>query len=281
MGFSLSMNGENVVCIQTAPTPRVYLDTWALRLLHDDRRLAVTLTDLLNARGETLMVSDIGLVEVVKRDDRDQMLGIAEAIDGMNFAFIDTNPRTVIDRETELMQNGIDLEAAMPWTARGIVEAFLLYAHDFTKSFRLSEAITKLRADLDAGYVIEDSFESSLYPRVQIARSSERERSMALRRFSNRNAKVPQDGPITEYLFSLGIDYLVVNEMMGMPNSEWRDFFQVFVPTAYCDYVLLDKRWRNFMQVSGVASPRVARVYDRREFARFLSDLEKQGVRSV
>jgi len=59
-----------------------------------------------------------------------------------------------------------------------------------------------------------------------------------------------------------------------MSNKEWHDIFQTIVPVAYCDFVLIDKRWKNFIKSTGLNYPQIAKVYKQRDLSEFLKDLE-------
>ena len=45
-------------------------------------------------------------------------------------------------------------------------------------------------------------------------------------------------------------------------HSEWMDLFHVIVPVAYCDVVLIDKRWKTFIAQTGFSCPQIAKVFD-------------------
>ena len=59
-----------------------------------------------------------------------------------------------------------------------------------------------------------------------------------------------------------------------MPNKEWYDVCHTIVPAAYCDFLLIDKRWKNFIKSTGLEYPQMANVYTRRNLSDFLKDLE-------
>ena len=61
---------------------------------------------------------------------------------------------------------------------------------------------------------------------------------------------------------------------MEMPNKEWYDVLHTIVPAAYCDFLLIDKRWLNFIKSTSLNSPQIAKVYAQRNFSEFLKDLE-------
>ena len=58
-----------------------------------------------------------------------------------------------------------------------------------------------------------------------------------------------------------------------MNSNEWHDFFHAIVPVAYCDLVLLDKRWATFISQTGLKFPDVAFAFDKKSIEGFFSTL--------
>jgi hypothetical protein len=61
---------------------------------------------------------------------------------------------------------------------------------------------------------------------------------------------------------------------MKMGNNEWRDVFNLIVPVSYCDFVLCDNRWRDFINTTGLKYPDIANVYSKKTLEQFLFDLK-------
>ena len=61
---------------------------------------------------------------------------------------------------------------------------------------------------------------------------------------------------------------------MKMNYSEWIDLHHTIVPVAYCDFVLIDKRWAQFINATGLQYPDIANVYKEEGIESFLVDLK-------
>jgi len=57
--------------------------------------------------------------------------------------------------------------------------------------------------------------------------------------------------------------------------SEWNDLFHLVVPVSYCDIVLMDKRWKTFMEQTGFSYPKIALTHDKRTIADCFNRIEK------
>ena len=77
----------------------------------------------------------------------------------------------------------------------------------------------------------------------------------------------------TRELLRLGFNFVLQNAEMRMPSNEWHDFFHAIVPVAYCDLVLLDKRWATFISQTGLKFPDIAFVFDKKSLEGFFSTL--------
>jgi len=273
MGITYQMEKEGFIFEQTASHPMVYLDNWSFNLFSNDDALASILSAHMNDLHGTLMISNINILEIARRDDKNQIQTIASFVDKMDVAFIELNPLRVIEKEKELEREKIPFDTAKPWLAKQIFEEHVLHAHNFLKEFKFSEVIFCLKDALEAGFVIDDAFERDIFPLIEEARQDTQALDKAKSRFKNRFHRIRSKPPYTEDLYRMCIDFITIKRTMGMPDKEWRDFFQIFVPAAYCDFVLVDRRWANFIETSGLKHPDIARAYDCKKVSRFLQDL--------
>ena len=77
----------------------------------------------------------------------------------------------------------------------------------------------------------------------------------------------------TRELLRIGFNFVLQNAEMRMNSNEWHDFFHAIVPAAYCDLVLLDKRWAAFISQTGLKFPDIAFVFDKKSLESFFSTL--------
>ena len=260
---------------QIGSRPSVYLDNWALNLFaSDDPALGKRFAGLLNRLRGTLNFSTINLLEIVNRDDKNQVSKITNFVDLMDGVFIDFNPMKVIEKENKARRTSKIISKNSPSADLRLLEAHALYVHDPLKPFKISEVILALQEEMrNTGHVIEADFETGSLPVIERARNDSNALAKAKKRSNDKSRRIRTEFPYTQDLLSRFIDFVVINEAMRMPNKEWRDAFHVIVPVAYCDFVLIDSRWIAFIQSTGLTNPEIAKVYGGNNIEEFLSDL--------
>jgi len=270
-----NINGKIVVRIdQIAYPPTVYLDTWALFDFIGDNDLADRFIKILNNLGGTLMLSMISVIENMAIDNQEQIQNLYKFIDSMSAAFLDFNFTRVIKKEKIYKKIRGPFLKINPAIDCGLLDAFIKI-HKSENPLKVSEIFSAYRQDLENGKVLEENWEQSLFPIIVRARNNINALSNAKKRFRKRKEKANTcKFPFTEFLMETCIDYIAINENMKMPDKEWLDIFHTIVPVAYCDFVLVDKKWLNFIKSSGLEYPQIAKVYAQRNLSEFLKDLE-------
>ena len=153
-----------------------------------------------------------------------------------------------------------------------LLKNYILYAHNPLKQFRISEAVLELKNGMGTEG-IKEKYEENIFPVIKKARNDAKILIKAKNRFKRNKMAIPI-APCTKRLLSQCIDYIAINEEMKMGNKEWRDVLHTIVPVVYCDFVLIDSRWTNFIKATGLKTPNIAKVYNQREIEMFLKDLE-------
>ena len=269
MAISWSLDSANgkFTIEQIASRPTVYLDNWAYQLLINDSSRGTLFIDLLNNLSGTLAVSAVSLLEVVRRTDIKQIKKILELIDSVDGVFIEFNPSKVIKREK--LSRGYNQTS--PAADIDLLEAYILHAHDPGKPFKLSEAFNAYLNYLgETGTEFRERFEETLNPIINKARDDPGLLLKAKKRFERKGNIT---FPCTEYLYEKCIDFIVINSTMKMSNAEWRDVFHLIVSVSYCDFVIIDSRWVQFVKQTGLNPPNIATIYNKSGFDKFLSDL--------
>lgn len=273
-----NINGKIAVKIdQITYSPTVYLDTWALFDFIENDRLANKFIKILNNLGGTLMLSIMSVLESVGLKNQKQFQCLCDLIDSLGIdqvALLDFNFMRVITKEKIYKKiRGPFLEIS-PAIDCGLLDSFIRI-HKPEKPLKVSEIFLAYRQDLENGKVLEENWEQSLFPIIVRARNNINALSNAKKRFRKRKEKANTcKFPCTEFLWESCIDYIAINENMKMPDKEWRDIFHTIVPVAYCDFVLVDKKWLNFIKSTGLEYPQIAKVYTQRNLGEFLKDLE-------
>jgi hypothetical protein len=262
---------------QIAYPPTVYLDTWALFDFIGDNELADKFIKILNNIDGTLIFSMVSIVESMTIDDQEQIQNLYKFIDLIGadkIAFLDFNITRVVDNEKKYKKTNRQFLKISPAIDLGLLESFIKI-HKPENPLKVSEIFLAYRQDLENGKVLNEKWEEDLFPIVIRARNNINALSNAKKRFKKRKESAnTYIFPCTEFLWESCIDYIAINENMKMPNKEWYDVFHTIVPAAYCDFLLIDKRWLNFIKSTGLNSPQIAKVYAQRNFREFLKDLE-------
>jgi len=260
---------NEIIVEQVANRPIIYLDNWAYNLFTENEELGGKFIKLMNEKEGSIAFSIMNLYEITIREDKDQVEKIKNYIDEFDVVLIDISPTKVIMKE-KLHKNGKFI--GCPAVDYKLLEAYVLYAHDYLKPFKTSELVTKLQEEMKTqnGF-FKQKFEEELFPFIKKARTQGDLISQAKMRFEK---KLQSEFPYTEGIYSKCIDFIIVNEKMQMPDKEWRDIFHLIVPIAYCDYVLIDSRWRSFVDSIDIQHPYIAKVYSRNYIKNFLNDLK-------
>ena len=266
-----NINGKVAVKIdQIAYPPTVYLDTWALFDFIEDDSIANKFIKILNNLGGTLMLSIMSVLESVGLKNQKQFQCLCDLIDSLGIdkvALLDFNFMRVITKEKIYKKISPAIDC-------GLLDSFIRI-HKPEKPLKVSEIFLAYRQDLENGKVLNEKWVEDLFPIVKRARNDINALSNAKKRFRRRKEKANTcKFPCTEFLMETCFDYITINENMKMPDKEWRDIFHTIVPVAYCDFVLVDKKWLNFIKSTGLEYPQIAKVYAQRNLSEFLKDLE-------
>ena len=255
--------------------PIVYADHWALNDLSADDKAKARFTSMMKMRQGTLRISVYNILETAKQKDREQVKTLTDMLRTVDCGFININPTEVIEREDVLIGN--PAIRYNPSQETDLVEAHLV-AHNFPEEWHPVDIILTVLSQPETVRRImqnNDSFARNMKNLIEQARSSE----ASIRNASGRFKRVKTKGQIyqtaTRELLQMAVAFVVRNTSMNMSaSSEWNDLFHVIVPVAYCDIVLLDKRWRTFVQQTGLRYPGIARVFDKKSLKEFFEFAE-------
>jgi len=273
-----NIDGKIAVKIdQIAYPPTVYLDTWALFDFIGNNGLADKFIKILNNLGGTLMLSIMSILESMGLKNQKQFQCLCDLMDSIGIdrvAFLDFNFMRVNVKEKIYKKIGGLFLKISPAIDCGLLDSFIKI-HKLENSLKVSEIFLAYRQDLENGKVLEENWEQSLFPIIVRARNDINALSNAKKRFRKRKENAnTYKFPCTKFLMETCFDYITINENMQMPNKEWRDVFHTIVPVAYCDFVLVDKKWLNFIKSTGLEYPQIAKAYSQRNLSEFLKDLE-------
>jgi hypothetical protein len=258
--------------------PSVYLDHWALNVIALDATSKERFVRILNTRQGTLRLSVSNIAELSKQSDQQQISSILDMIDAVNVnvGFIETDFRQVIDRENALLEGG---SAQNPSQQIDLICAYLL-AKNWPDSWMISDVIRIALENTHAKSMVEswENFAAEMEDFLGAIRSdasqmnTQKGKARATRKRGKR-----YDCPTRE-LVQLGFNFVLQDTRMRMNTNEWHDFFHCIVPASYCDFVLVDKRWKTFICQTRLGFPDVAMVFDNKSIETFFDELERKDL---
>jgi len=236
--ITLAANGE-LTAIQQLVSPAVYLDHWALRAVSQDATLGGRLTRALETRGGTLVLSWANIAEFPDLDEQAARQA-EEFIDRQlpRLFFLRFNPFDVIRAENALIAGGppvpphADLEflrlvvclrpsGVQPITCIGMLAEVSGRREESTERMRavfvdwLSSFREEYHEDNEFRALVDQSLRRQVAPRG------------------------------TSIVLSEVMAGLMRDRSAPITANDALDFFHTIVPVAYCDFVLLDGRWRD------------------------------------
>jgi hypothetical protein len=267
---------------QWCDAPTVYLDHWALRRISESAALARAFSVTLKARGGTLALSWLNLVEFSKLTDAKQAAQADALLDEVKPRLFFLNPDffKVIGEEDRLQAGG---PPSAPHADQVSLRFFA--KHNLLKPGAL-ELLPKqnlFQLSQKAGVVAKfETFADGIVARIESLRQDYR----ANRDFSLAVKRVPKGKPIqrgTWFVAREVLGALLVDTDSKVNRHDAVDACHAIVPASYCDFVLLDRRWKALVErarrrfAEGGLSFQVAKVYSESGLQDFLAELGSVG----
>lgn len=265
------LNNGRALLVESLGRPIVYLDNWAFNDIALDASRREKFVSTMKARKGTLRLSISNLVELMKQADLQQISAILEMIDSIDAGFINTNFVDVVTRENGILRGEVHEN---PSQELGLIWAYLL-AQNWPESWTMSDVIRTVLDNSSGDQMREswDQFADRMQSFLSSVRSDPKYMSQSKERAKTTRKKGKEYDRPTRELFQLGFNFVLQNEEMKMNSNEWHDFFHAIVPVAYCDLVLLDKRWATFISQTELKFPDVAFVFDKKSIEGFFRSL--------
>lgn len=236
--LTIGHNGQ-LAAGQQLMSPAIYLDHWALRAASEDTVLGARLTQALEARGGTLLLSWANIVEFLGLDARVGR-SAEEFLETQlpRLFFLEADPFKVVKREKVLMAGGrpsaphadVDLlrvvvglrpSGVQPITCMGMLAA-------------VARARPRSQARLKAVFVDRVSHLRTRYLDDR-----------AFRMLVDRAPRGQAAPHATAVILREVVAGLMRDRSAPLTANDGLDFFHTIVPVAYADFVLLDGRWRD------------------------------------
>jgi hypothetical protein len=249
--------------------PLVYLDHWAFALFSRDRALREEFVAILRARGGSLCLGRLNMLEFSGVSDPEQLRVAEELVQAVlpGVFFLDTAMMPVVERESAgdpgacgdvpfFQDFGTALLDGVEWRASKLFERLAAQRVTYVQAFDVTQRILlhfiKSYADVDAKTLCDG-----------LAEGRKRRRA------------------------TLGLGRALMWEIhrdktQRLIQRDASDMMHAIVPCAYCDFVLLDAEWCDFierarrrLEAVGPAKQHIGRVYSKRRdgVRRFLDDL--------
>jgi hypothetical protein len=250
--------------------PSVYLDHWAFGAFSRDLERRQGFTDALEERNGSLALGRLNLLEFSRVTDPCQLRAAEDFVQSVlpRIFFINTTVMQVVERES-----------AFDPGACGDQELFAEFGAPLLdgESWRAGILFERLRIGRQEYARAFDTLEDSLLAALDAYRDVD---ERTLRRALQEGQLRPR---ATLGLARALMDEIHRDKTRPLDESDTSDLMHAVVPCAYCDFVLLDGEWcdyiaraRNRLEQSGPARQQhVAAVYSRRGdgLARFLEAL--------
>lgn len=252
--------------------PMVYLDHWALNDIALSDVYRRRFTNILNSRGGMLRISAYNIRELANQEDKSQIDTILSFLDEIDTGFINIHPTEVIERENQIISGNQTI--GNPSADLEIIKTYQV-AMNHPQSWSVAEIVKTCLASTDKSSFCSEDFLAKITSFTEKARSDTTTTERMKKHFNKLRAAGQQHCTATRELLAMGIAFIIKNQLMKMTViSEWNDLFHVIVPVAYCDVVLIDKRWKEFVKQTGLKAPGVAHVYDKRTIGEFFKTIE-------
>lgn len=269
-----SLNDGSTQLVESLGRPIVYLDNWALNDIALDAACKERFVSTMKSRKGTLRLSVSNLVELMKQADRQQISAILEMIDSVDAGFININFIEVVERENGILRGEIHEN---PSQEVRLICDYLL-ARNWPEPWVMSDVIRSV-VNNSSGDKMRDSWDQfavKMKAFLSSVRSDSKYMSQSEERAKTTRTKGKEYDRPTRELIQLGFNFVLQNAEMKMISNEWHDFFHSIVPVAYCDLVLLDKRWATFICQTSFDFPNIAFVFDKKSIGGFFSALETE-----
>lgn len=252
--------------------PTVYLDQWMWGQLSQDPSLRTRFVAAAASRQSCVMYSLASLIELAQIADQGQLNVLAGLMDELDYGFVQSDPMEAIFLEKNLETKPGVFQRPHPPVDLDLLD-YAVRKH-YPPIPRMSALLRDLKKEARTRYAaIADLSHQHLTPMVE--RAKQDKAALARAKAKNRARKLSRTSPpYTQDILRCLNFFLVANETMKMTRAEWMDIFHMVVPVAYMNFVVLDKRWANFVRNHlPLRPPNIARVYRHGEIDIFLKDL--------
>ena len=240
INYEILSTGD-LTLLQTFSSPVVYLDHWALRLFSSNPDLSKQLINAIKGSNGSLALSWLNLAEFTKITDASQAQAAEQLVNDLipNLYFLEVNPFTVMGIENQLL-NGAP--PAPPHADQDFLKAFSLLPSNGLSLFTangLFEVIVQ-----NGGAVRIDKLADIIVERIEAMRE-ELNADPEKEKLVLGSPRGPERQTGTLQILRELLRNFFADRTIKVTRNHAIDFMHAVVPSAYCDYVLLDRHWED------------------------------------
>jgi len=263
MSIRFEIHGGRLEVVQSFDFPAVYLDQWAIRLFSSDEGLGQRFLRALKRSGGALVVSHLNLAEVAGPSDPRHAEEAAAFLEGvlpnMYFAMFDI--QSAMDQEGRRRDVRVRLPA--PPDVELLREVGKQWPDDF-QPFTIAPVIKVIVAHRDELGAVWRESNQRIADQINQVRADPKTVEQA-RDFKEHPINLPTRAVMQELLRTTFLD-----QSLRIGQNDGGDVQHAISSIAYCDYVLLDKKWedlhermvRRFVELG--TPIRLAKVFSKR-----------------
>jgi hypothetical protein len=243
MGIRYAIRLDNSIEVQqTFDSPSVYLDHWAIRRFSDDIGLQERFVKALHEKRGTLLLCHLNLAEFVGPNDPASVDKAEVFLEAAlpNIYFSELNVQKAIDQETTPRTSGVDLP---PPSDRELLKLVAQIHPSSPRPFTMKGLIAMVAAERER---LGNTFRASnqrIVDRVLSQRSQPEFVEKA------RNFRPSRSHPRTQIIMAELLRPVFLDLKIPFTITDASDLQHAILPISYCDYVLLDGKWKHMVQV--------------------------------
>ena len=262
--------------------PRVYLDHWALNDLSLNDNLRDKFVRIMSDKGGTFSLSVVNMTELSKQADKHQVESILDMIRSIeDCGLINIDAGEVIKKENILISDPTAIfHVKNPSAELDFITEYLM-SNNYPFNWHVSDIIKSVIDELPSKRLSKsnEKFLDDMEHLLKVGRNDAEHLKRAKGRFGKLKKQGPKYQTATRELLQLSLDFVMRNKNMKMSQySEWNDIFHLVVPVAYCDIVMLDRRWTTFLNQTGFSFPQIAMTFDKRTIEDLFKEIENWNL---
>lgn len=263
---------------QINTSPSVYLDHWALRKISSDLVLRDNFCKAITKLNGMVEISWMNLLDFSGVSDMSQVKVAEDFLDMLSpnhIGLINSNIQSVIDLENNILRN--EKIVKDPHVDYELLKVFARHRSGTIRICSFKGFLLSMQERRETLNEMRQSFLENLNSRLSDFRK-EAQKVEKLKNIQRIAKGHPAVQHLTRYIFDEIVKYILRGNM-GITPNDWCDIHHAMVPTAYCDFVLLDQRWATIMEQvqkrlrNAKHDKKMAEVFSDRNFDDFLMKL--------